>query len=108
MIGSANGLVGGPGRHVLDGALPVELRDRPLNDKPSEIHDGDAVSDLEDVIQVVRNKHHCDTVFSEPLDQVQHLARLRDAERRRGLVHDHKLCVGHHGLGDGDRLALTA
>ena len=36
------------------------------------------------------------------------MRRLRDAEGRRRLVHDHELGVPQHGLGDRDRLALPA
>ena len=36
------------------------------------------------------------------------IARLRDAERGRRLVHDHELGVPQHRLGDRDRLALAA
>ena len=44
----------------------------------------------------------------QTLDEIEHDGRLRDAECRRGLVHDHQLRVPHDGLGDRDGLALAA
>ena len=44
----------------------------------------------------------------QPPDQVEHHRGLGDAERGRRLVEHHQLRVPHHGLGDGDRLALAA
>ena len=44
----------------------------------------------------------------EALDEVEHLARLRDAERRGRLVEDDELGVPHDRLGDGHRLPLAA
>ena len=42
------------------------------------------------------------------LDEVQHLRRLRDAERRRGLVEHDELGLEQQRAGDGDGLALPA
>src|SRR5579875_3574475 len=47
-----------PGRHVLDHALPVELRYGTFDDQPSEVQDGDPVGHGEDVVQVVGDDEH--------------------------------------------------
>jgi hypothetical protein len=44
----------------------------------------------------------------EPLDELEHLPRLRDAERRRRLVEEDDAVVPHDGARHGDRLPLTA
>ena len=47
--------------------------------------------------------------LDEPFDQLEHHRRLRHAEGRGRLVHDHELGASDmHRLGHGDRLALTA
>ena len=66
------------------------------------------VADLEDVVQVVRDQHDGETLLGEALDEIEHLTRLRNAERGCRLVEDHELRVPLHGLGDRDRLALAA
>src|SRR5205814_9842435 len=69
-------------RHVLDRALAVEIRSLVLDDEPAEVEDGDPVRDLEHVIQVVRDDHHRKAAVAQSLAQVEHLARLDDAESR--------------------------
>ena len=44
----------------------------------------------------------------QALDELEHLLRLRDAERRGRLVEDHEPGVPHHRARDGDRLPLAA
>ena len=44
----------------------------------------------------------------EPLDELEHLLGLRDAERRGRLVEDDEPRVPHHRARDRDRLALAA
>jgi hypothetical protein len=56
----------------------------------------------------VRDEHDGQALVGEALDELEHLARLRDAERGGGLVENDDLGVPLHGLGDGDRLPLTA
>src|ERR1700716_2941526 len=94
--------------HVLDDALAVEVRSLVLNDHTAQIHDSDAICDLEHVDEVVRDQHHREPPVAEASDQVEHQLGLHDAKGCCGLVHDHELGVPHHGLGDRDGLALTA
>ena len=47
------------------------------------------VRDLEDVVQVVGDQDDGEALLAEALDEVEHLAGLRDAERRGRLVEDH-------------------
>ena len=74
----------------------------------TEPQDRDPVRDLEDVVHVVRHEHDAEALLAEALDEVEHLAGLRDAERRGRLVEDDELGVPHDRLGDGDRLPLAA
>ena len=74
----------------------------------AEVHDGDPVGDLEDVVEVVRNHEDADASRRQGLDESQDLRRLGDAERRRGFVHDDQLRVTHDGSRHGDGLTLAA
>ena len=94
-------------RHVLDGALWIELRCLARGDQSTESHDREAVRGGEDVVQVVRDHEHGEALIGQSPHEREHLLRLRDAEGGRRLVEDHQLGVPHHRLGDGDRLALT-
>src|ERR1700674_2818406 len=81
------------GGHVFDDALAVE-RGRPVLDRhPTEVQDGDAIGDLEQVVQVVRDHHHRKAAVAQALHQVQHLPGLIHSEGSGGLVHDHQLGV---------------
>ena len=64
--------------------------------------------DREDVVQVVRDQHDGEPLLGQPLDELEHLLGLRDAERRRRLVEDHEARVPHHRAGDRDGLPLAA
>src|SRR2546429_5950575 len=55
-------------------------------DVAAESKDGDPIRDLEDVDEIVRHQHDREPLFGEPLDEVEHLPRLRDAESRGRLV----------------------
>src|SRR4051812_579583 len=68
----------------------------------------DPVGDLEDVVQVVRDDHDREPLLAQPSHELEHLARLRDAERRRRLVEDDDARVPHHRSRDGHRLPLSA
>src|ERR1051325_8729301 len=95
-------------RHVLDHALAVEVGSLVLDDQPAEVEDRNPVGDLENVVQVVGDDHHSQPAVAQPLDEVEHLSRLHDAEGRGGLVHDHELGVPHHRLGHRHRLTLAS
>ena len=77
-------------------------------DVAPESEHGDPVCDLEDVVQVVRDEHDRKASVGEALDEVEHLARLRHAERRGRLVEDDEARVPLHRLRHRHRLALAA
>src|SRR4029079_18221255 len=77
-------------------------------DDPGIFHDGDAVRQLIDVVDIVADEEDADALLFQLLDEVAHLRRLRRTERRRRLVHDEDVGVEVECPGDGDRLALTA
>ena len=77
-------------------------------DVAAEPQHGDPVGDLEDVVQVVRDQDDGEPLLGQPLDELEHLLRLRDAERGGRLVEDHEPRVPHHRAGDGDGLSLAA
>ena len=72
-----------------------------LNDAvvASEPQHDDPVGDGHDVGHVVADEDHAVAALAQPLDEVEHLGGLRDAERRGGLVEDDDL---------GDRRAAIA
>ena len=74
----------------------------------AEAEDEDPVGDLEDVDQVVADHDHAEPALAQAPDQVQHLRRLGDAERRRRLVEQHDLGLAEQRAGDRDLLALAA
>ena len=55
----------------------------------------DPIRDLEDVVQVVGDDDDREALGSEPGDEVEHLAGLRDAERGGRLVEDDEARVPH-------------
>jgi hypothetical protein len=105
---SLSGVPERPGRDRVHDLLLVRRRALVDADALAEAQHGDPVCDLEDVVEVVRDEHDGQPALRQPAHEVEHLARLRDAERRRGLVEDHDLRVPHHRLGDGDGLALSS
>ena len=68
----------------------------------------DLVGDLEYIAQVVGDEDDPLPLAPERLDQRQHTALLRNAERGRRFVHDHELGVPVDGAADGDRLPLAS
>ncbi len=68
----------------------------------------DPIRDLEDVLEVVADHQHAEPTLAEALDQVDHLRRLRDAQRRRGLIEENDLRLPEQRAGDRHRLALPA
>src|SRR6266699_1934549 len=66
----------------------------------------DAVNDLEDIGQVVRNNHYSQPLIAQAANHVEHLARLRYTERSRWLVKQHHAGITQNGLRYRYRLAL--
>src|SRR4029077_21143681 len=48
----------GTGGHVIDDTLPVVGGGATLRHHPAEMHDGNPIRHLEDVVEVVRDHHH--------------------------------------------------
>ena len=67
-------------------------------DVAAEAEHGDPCRHLEDVVQVVRDEDDGEPLLGQPLDELEHLLGLRDAERRGRLVEDDELGVPLHRL----------
>ena len=84
------------------------FRRRVLHD-PAEIHDDDAVGDVFDDGEVMRNEQIRETVIALQVDQqVDHLGLDRDIQRRDRLVGHHQLGAKHQCARDRDPLALSS
>ncbi len=113
----AHSVVSSVVRSVLPNSAPViaattsSWLDSPTSkvagDAPEPEHD-DPVGDLEDVGEVVADHDHAEAAIAQPLDQLEDLLGLDDAERRRRLVEHHELRIAEQRAGDRDRLALPA
>ena len=89
--------------------LLVDLVLRPDLDDLAEVHDGDAVGDVADDRQVVRDEDVRQAeVALERLEQVHDLRADRDVERGHRLVEDDQLRVERERARDADALALAA
>ena len=77
-------------------------------DVPAEAQDRDPRRRLEHVVQVVRDQDDPEALLGQPVDEREHLLRLRDAEGRGRLVEDDEPRVPHHRARDRDRLPLAA
>ena len=70
----------------------------------AEIHHEDAVGDVADDVQVVRDEHVGEPELAlEVLEQVQDLRLHGDVERRDGLVADDQLRIDREGARDAIR-----
>ena len=67
-------------------------------------HDGDAVAQLKQLLQLVGHEEDCNALVPELSDGRHQLADLLLAQRRCRLVHDDELGVLGHRLGDFDHL----
>ena len=66
---------------------PKDIALRPKFYEASRVHDGDAVSDLRDYREVVRDEEHGETELGAKFaEQFQNLGLDGDVERGRGLV----------------------
>ena len=82
-------------RHLLDLVLADQL---------AVAHDGDAVADLIDLVEEVRDEDDADAAVLELAHHAEELLDLGLVERRGGLVEDEDLAVHVHGARDGDHL----
>ena len=78
-------------------------------DDPSAIHHRDAVDDVPDDAEVVRDEHHRQALLAPDVgEEVEDLGADRDVERRHRLVGDDQVRLDRERAGDGDALALAA
>ena len=99
VVGPGDGrddLLGGDGAGVEDAVVAAQAED------------DDAVGDGADVLHVVADHDHAAPAVAQPLDEVEHLGGLGDAERGGRLVEDDHLRVTQQRAGDGDGLPLPA
>ena len=83
-------------------------RRRELDDPP-QVHDADAVGDMMDDREVVRDEQVGQAHPARQVPhQVQHLRLHRHVERRRRLVADQEAWFGRQRAGDGNALPLPA
>src|SRR5882757_8172832 len=86
-----------------------KLRNRRLFNDPSRIHDHDALGELRNDTEVVRDQHHRHAELLAQLAQkLEDLGLDRDVERRRRLIRDQKTRPARDGHRNHDPLAHTA
>ncbi len=56
--------------------------------EPTTAHHPDLIGQAHDLIEVVADEQHCETVGAQPQDEFFDASRLANAEGRSGLVHD--------------------
>src|SRR5438128_1274446 len=71
-IRSLPGAARRPGGHVIDDALPVEVRRPTLGHHATEMYHGDPIRHLEDVVEVVRDHHDGEAAITQTTDEVEH------------------------------------
>src|SRR2546425_4878520 len=77
------------GGHVIDDALPVEVRGATLGHHAAEMNHGNPVRHLEDVVEIVRDHHDGEAAIAQAADEIKHHLGLHHPERRRWLIeHD--------------------
>ena len=82
-------------RHLGHGADP---------DGGAVAHDGDAVADREELIELMTDEDRRDAVALQAPDHGEQALDLAVVERRGGLVHDHELGLEADRASDGDHL----
>ena len=88
------------GRRVENVGLRAEL------DQVAGVHDGDAIGDVRDDGEIVRDEEHRQSEFvAEIVEQIEDLLLDRDVERGSGLVRDEQLRAVDDGHGNHDALA---
>ncbi len=71
-------------------------------------HDDDAVTQSQQLIEIVRDQDHRDPFASEPIDLGVELLLGADVDTRRGLVEDKNAGTGGHGAREDDLLLVAA
>ena len=93
--------------HGAHDLLAVEGRRDVGHDMLAVAHDGDAVGDLQRLLQRMRDEDDRDAARLQPLDQREELVLLLRRQRRRRLVEDDDLGVVMHRPRDLDHLLLA-
>ena len=76
---------------------------------PTEIHHGDAVRDMTQNAQIMRDKYVTGRARSaQVVNKIDDLCLNRDIKRGRRLVQDHNIWVERQGSGDPNPLFLPA
>ena len=95
----------GDGRDDLLGGDRADVEDAVV---AAQAEDDHAVGDRAHVLHVVADHDHAEPAVAQPLDEVEHLGGLGDAEGGGRLVEDDDLRVTQQRAGDGDGLPLPA
>ena len=92
--------------HHPDERLGIDLGNRPGSGNDAVAQHGDAVADLEDLLQPVRDVDEADALPGEPANDLEQLLELRPAEHGRGFVEYDDAGMAREGAGDLHHLPL--
>ena len=93
--------------HVLDERAPVDLVDLVRPDAHAVAQHGDAVAQLEDLVEPVRHEDDAPPLLHEVARRPEDALDLRLAQRRGRLVEDEQASVADEEAGDLDELPLA-
>ena len=103
-----------PSSELMAPVMSATRRSRPTvfgvvrADVAAETQDDDPVGDVEHVLEVVADEDDAVALLAQAAHEVEHLLRLRHAERSGRLVEEHDLVLPQDRSRDRDRLALPA
>ena len=92
--------------HVVGDLLAVEVFDRRIDDVASRAHDGDALRNRHDLVELVRHEDEGNALRAQLFDDHKQARDLTLGEGGRRLVHDEKLRVSGQGAADGCELLV--
>ncbi len=93
--------------HLAHQPGPVHRGHRRVGHRAAVAQHGDAIGQLEQFLEPVRDIDDADLPRAQPGDQLEQQARLVMAQRGGGLVHDQDAGLAGHGLGDLHHLLLA-
>ena len=73
----------------------------------SVAHNGDPISQFEDLLQTVTHKEDRDTALAKLPGDHKELLHFMSGERSRWFVHHQNPCIEGKGLGDFDQLLIS-
>lgn len=97
-------LVGPATQHLLDEVDAEELGGHVLADPAAATEDGDAITDLVDLVEEVRDEEDRDAACGELADDAEELCDLVEVEARGRFVEDDDTCVDRDRPRDRDEL----